>query len=83
MSTITFDTLQLVKELKIAGIPQDQAEAVVRVIAEAQETLVTRDYLDHKLEKELAPLRADLRLSKWMMGVLIALAAANFAKQFF
>ncbi len=38
----------------------------------------------HKdLQIELAPVRADLNLLKWMMGVLIAIAAANFAKQFF
>jgi hypothetical protein len=33
MTTITFDTLELVDKLKNAGIPQEQAEAVVRVIA--------------------------------------------------
>jgi len=29
MITITFDTLELVNKLKTAGIPQEQAEAVV------------------------------------------------------
>ena len=29
MTTITFDTLELVDKLKTAGIPQEQAEAVV------------------------------------------------------
>jgi hypothetical protein len=33
MATVTFDTLQLVEQLRTAGIPQEQAEAVVRVIA--------------------------------------------------
>ena len=42
MTTITFDTLELVDKLKTAGIPQEQAEAVVRVIAEAQNGLVTK-----------------------------------------
>ncbi|MDD2660854.1 MAG: hypothetical protein PHY54_14445 [Methylococcales bacterium] len=46
MTTITFDTLKLVDKLKAAGIPQEQAEAVVRVIAEAQDELVTKTYLD-------------------------------------
>ena len=32
MTTITFDTLELVDKLKNAGIPQEQAEAVVRVV---------------------------------------------------
>ena len=29
MTTITFDTLELVDKLKSAGIPQEQAEAIV------------------------------------------------------
>lgn len=49
MTTVTFDTLQLVQQLKAAGIPQGQAEAVVTAIALAQDTLITRDYLDHAL----------------------------------
>ncbi|MCI0399993.1 MAG: CCDC90 family protein [Gammaproteobacteria bacterium] len=35
MTTVTFDTLQLVDKLKAAGIPPEQAEAIVRVISEA------------------------------------------------
>jgi len=31
----------------------------------------------------LVPIHADLNLLQWMMGVLIAIAVANFAKQFF
>ncbi|MCX7092600.1 MAG: hypothetical protein NTY50_04020 [Methylobacter sp.] len=34
------------------------------------------------LQIELAPIKADLNLLKWMMGALIALAVANFSKQF-
>jgi hypothetical protein len=36
MSTITFDTLQLVEQLRTAGIPQEQAEAVVRALPKAK-----------------------------------------------
>jgi hypothetical protein len=39
MTLITFDTLQLIDKLKSAGIPAEQAEAVVRTIAEAQSQL--------------------------------------------
>jgi len=83
MSTITFGTHEFVRRLEEAGFDQKQAEGVIRVMAEAQGPLVTRDYLDFKLEKEFAPIRAELLLVKWMMGALIALAIANFAKQFF
>ena len=47
--------------------------------AQSEGELVTRK----DLQIELAPIRADLNLLKWMMGALIALAIANFAKQFF
>jgi hypothetical protein len=37
------------------------------------------------LQIELASIKADLNLLKWMMGILIAIAiaVANFFKQFF
>ncbi len=97
MSTITFDTLKFVERLEKAGMPREQASALAEaqreVFAEALDsTLATksdirdvRDVRDDvaKLDKEVALVRADIGLVKWMMGALIALAAANFAKQFF
>ena len=79
MTTITFDTLDLVDRLKKAGIPQEQAEAVVRVIAEAQNRLVTKD----DLEIALSPLKTDLTVLKWMMGILIAGVLSIVLKTFF
>ena len=79
MSTITFDTLELVRELRTSGIPQEQAEAVVRTIVKSHAELSTKA----DLQIELAPIKADLLVLKWMMGVLISIAVANFAKQFF
>ena len=79
MTTITFDTLKLVDKLKAAGIPQEQAEAVVRVIAEAQDELVTKTYLDGKL----SPILTDLAVLKWMMGVLLAGVLSLVLKAFF
>ena len=35
MTTITFDTLELVKRLEISGIAHEQAEAIVRTIFDA------------------------------------------------
>ena len=32
------------------------------------------------LQIELAPVKADLNLLKWMVGTLIAMAVANFSK---
>lgn len=78
MTTITFDTLELVEKLKSAGIPQGQAEAVVRVIAEAQNRLVTKD----DLEIALSPLKTDLAVLKWMMGLLLASVLSLVLKTF-
>ncbi|MDD5296299.1 MAG: hypothetical protein PHU46_05240 [Rhodocyclaceae bacterium] len=83
MSTITFDTLALVQELKQAGIPQDQAEAMVKVIAKAQAGLVTQEHFDHRIEQLETRMAGRFTLLQWMMGAMIALAVANFAKQFF
>jgi len=79
MSTITFDTLDFTRKLRDAGFDEKQAEAVVRVIAEAQSALVTREHFDTKIEL----LQAENANTRWMLGVIIALAVANFAKQFF
>ena len=90
MTTITFDTLELVDKLKTAGIPQEQAEAVVRVIAEAQNGLVTR----HDLTEAKNEIKADmnvrferidgeLKLNRWMLGVLLAGVISLVLKAFF
>ena len=56
---------------------------MVRAIGEAQEELVTKTYLDHTLEKTLAPIRTDLTLLKWMMGLLLAGVMSLVLKGFF
>lgn len=83
MATVTFDTMELVGKLKSAGFPPEQAEAVVRVIADAQQDLVTREYLDHAFARELAPIRSELAVLKWMMGVVIGGVVALIVKTFF
>ena len=72
MTTITFDTLRLVDKLKSAGIPPEQAEAVIRVIAEAQDQLVTKNDLKSALDDAINPVKTDLAVLKWMIGILIA-----------
>lgn len=81
MATIAFDTHRFVRKLQEAGFDQKQAEGLTEAMRSAiEETeLVTRK----DLQIELAPVKADLNLLKWMMGALIALAIANFSKQFF
>lgn len=79
MSTITFDTLQATQKLKAAGYNEQQAEAVIRVLADAHENLITREHFDAKF----AVMEVKIDKLAWMLGIVIALAIANFAKQFF
>jgi hypothetical protein len=78
MTTVTLDTLKLADKLASAGFDRVQAEAVVRAIAEAQDELVTRS----ALQIELAPMRAELMLLKWMMGFNLAFTMAVLWKVF-
>ena len=94
MRTITFDTLKFVERLEKGGMPREQACALAEVqkevFAEALDsTLATntdiRDVRDDlvKVERHMDGLDAKMDKLSWMMGILIALAAANFGKQFF
>ena len=79
MTTVTFDTQALVHELKSSGLPQEQAEAVVRTIVKSHSELATK----HDLERLELKFDAKFDKQSWMLGIVIALAVANFAKQFF
>lgn len=87
MSTITFDTFKFVDRLERAGMSREQAAAIVQAQKDAfsealDTTLITRaDVLAVKADVALLDAKVD-KLS-WMIGILIALAVANFAKQFF
>ena len=90
MATITFDTLKFVERLEKAGVSRDQAtafsEAQTAAFAEALDTsLATKPDIE-TLRADIAKLDArisgEIILVKWMLGVVIAIALANFAKQF-
>jgi hypothetical protein len=98
MSTITFDTLKYVKQLELAGVPSVQAEAFVNaqrdILSEALDTSlatksdiqdVRNDVQAVKMEVKSLEQKMDAKIDKlvWMVGILVALAAANFAKQYF
>ena len=80
MAAVTFDTHKFVRKLKDSGFEEKQAESLI----EALQAAITESELVTKkdLQIELAPLKADLNLLKWMLGALLALAITNFAKQF-
>ena len=80
MASITFDTHKFVLKLQEAGFDQKQAEGLteaMRAAIEESELVAKKD-----LQIELAPIKADLNLIKWMMGALITIAIANLSKQF-
>lgn len=83
MTTVTFDTLEFVRRLRQAGFDDTQSEAVVRVLADSQSQLVTREYFDLKLDKVMEHVDLKLEKTNWMLGVLVALNAAVLVKQFF
>ncbi len=51
-------------------------------MADAQSALVMREHFEAKMETLETRLDARSDTLAWMMGTLIALAVANFAKQF-
>ena len=80
MSTIAFDTLKYAERLRAAGVSEQQAkaeaEALRDVLSEALDTTLAT-------KADIAVLDAKVDKISWMIGILIALAVANFAKQFF
>jgi len=80
MSAIAFDTLKFVERLEKAGVSREQASA----FADAQKEAFS-EALDITLatKTDIEIIRAKLVLVKWMLGVVIAISVANFAKQFF
>jgi len=80
MATVTFDTLKFVKTLEAAGVSAPQAEAFAAAVQDSSNAadLVTKK----DLQIELAPLKADILLLKWMSGVMVAGVIALVAKAF-
>lgn len=79
MATITFDTLKFVERLEKAGVSREQASAM----AEAFKDASSEAELATKNDKlEIIRLTGELNLVKWMLGAILALAIANFVKQF-
>ncbi len=74
MATITFDTQEAVIKLKAVGVSQEQADAFVRVIVEAQHELATKrdiDELRRDMDARFIQLEQRLIIK---LGTLIAVA---------
>lgn len=68
MATITFDTHKFIKKLEASGVPSAQAEVLIEVFRESNESAELASKVDVKLA--IADLRADL--IKWMIGLALA-----------
>ncbi len=71
MGAITFDTLAAVQRLREAGYEEKQAEAIVRVIGDSQDQLVSREHFD-----------ARFTLLQWMVGFNLVLSLLVLSKLF-
>ena len=71
MAAVAFDTLKCVHRLKDAGFTDKQAEAQAEIMAEAfvfnMDVLVTKDYLDARLDARFA--NQDARIDRKFAAV--------------
>ena len=94
---MTFDTLAVATELKDAGFPPEQAEALARAwshVASGElptkaDLLAVKSDLEQKisglrsdLDKEISSLKADNLLLKWMVGFVMGLSLLILGKLF-
>lgn len=68
MAALTFDTHKFIKKLEASGVPSAQAEVMIEVFRESQDSAELATKTDLKLA--IADLRADL--IKWMVGLALA-----------
>ena len=85
MSTVTFDTLKFVKTLEASGINAEQAEAIAVAYRDASndQEVVTKKDLKLELQTELAPIKMELQIHKYMLGTVLGGILALVLKAFF
>jgi len=82
MATMALDTLSVSRRLQAAGFSSSQADAVTSIVNEAADP-ATRELVTRKdLQIELAPMRADIGLLKWMAGANLTLSVGILLKIF-
>lgn len=91
MSSIAFDTLKFAEKLEKAGASRELAAAIAEAqkesLAEVLDTTLATKPDIAELRHEMRELRTEMSgkftLHQWMLAALVAIAIANFAKQFF
>ena len=84
---IQFDTLRYVERLKSAGIPEAQAKAEAEALAvalgeSASGVLATKEDITG-IKLDLAEIKSEQKLMKWMLGLLLAGVLSLIMKAFF
>jgi hypothetical protein len=82
MSTITFNALKFSQRLEKAGATRDYAIAEAEALLEVFETGTQEIVTQSDLERELAPIRTDLAVLKWMAGVGLGIGITILFKLF-
>lgn len=81
MAATTLDTLKFARTLRDkAKLSNEQAEGISEAFAEAtSQQIVTKA----DLKEELAPVRTEMTLTRWMLGFMLAMQVAILMKLFF
>lgn len=84
---IQFDTLRYVEKLKSAGIPEAQAKAEAEALAtalgeSASGLLATKNDITN-IKIEMADIKSELKLMKWMVVTIVAGVVSLVVKAFF
>jgi hypothetical protein len=90
MSTITFDTLKFAERLEKAGMPREQAIAMIEVqkesLSEVMDAQIATksDILEVRadmvrLDRRIDGIDAEIKLLKWMVGLSLALSTGMIA----
>lgn len=82
MAVLALDTLSMSKRLAEAGFTPTQAEAVTSIVSQASDPAVREWVTKQDLQIELAPVRSDMSLLKWMVGANSALPIGVLLKLF-
>jgi len=69
MTTVTFDTQELVNELESSGLTRQQSETVIAVLKKSQGELATKA----DLHREILELKVDI--VKWVGALMLAQVA--------
>jgi hypothetical protein len=89
MATVAFDTLKFVEKLKSAGVSEAQAKAEAEALQEAFGTtaeLATKrglERLEAKLDARFERIDGELRLNRWMLGVIVVAEAMPLLAKLF